>query len=155
MSVGKSITVNDIFNTWKLDLRENHNVRYLYKNRKEHIENLVTYLINTGVSLDDAKDLRNKVLLELTTAEGRKGKGRYKGWKENVLDDFDMIVSGMYVEIPTSPPQQHETINEMLEDEYIKEWAVKIFGDNEFAIRESQTIGTLLNSIAITEVYYN
>lgn len=134
-------TAEDIFNKWLGYLAKENNVRYLYKNRKEHIEILADFLLKSGIDFDDAKSLKYDVLNSLTTEEGRKGKGHYKGWKENVLSDFDAILADFYIDIP-------EQVNSefcLKDDKEIEEWAVGKFGNNSWAVCEAQTIGTALN----------
>jgi hypothetical protein len=91
------LSAQEVLKKWTSDVRQDISSRYTYGNRKEHIENLMGYLKMHDVDKDDAQFLKNKVVEVLVTEEGRKGKGKHKGWKENVENDFDDAIQQAYV----------------------------------------------------------
>lgn len=99
----------EIFTIWRNDLDGTE--RFLYKERKENIENLVNDLYNAGASIEDVRFLKNEVLVSLITKEGMKNTGKYKGWKDNVINDFDDVVTAVYLTNTLDSIRDLNTIN--------------------------------------------
>ena len=145
----KTYTADDVYNKWKclLDNPKEYSLvdKYDKHRRLEHIEVLVQWLIEYDIEFEQAKGLKNRVMLFLTTEEGRKGKGKHKNWKENTLTDFDKIVASMYMEDP-KPTKKKEIAVDPLRipaDNRIVEWANKKYPGNTLMITEAHRIGSI------------
>lgn len=93
-----NLTADDILQSWLNGLTKD-DTRYERKYRRENLEKLMRQFNNYGIPFEEAKSYKRKIMLAITTEEGRKNKGKYKGWKDDVLSDFDMAVCGEYVEL--------------------------------------------------------
>lgn len=149
----EKLTINDIINKWLYILKQEGGVRYLYRERKEHIEALISWFKQSGVSLEEAKTVKNQVLRSFITEEGIKGKGKYKGWKENILFDFDTILANYYVDFNQEKKVEKENPFYLKDDEIIKEWVVDKYGDYYNLIKETQTVGSDLFFKFVEEKY--
>ena len=89
---------DEIFRAWLALIRQSESSQYLYRDRKEHLEHLMEMLVAQGIDRLSASSLERKVIEGLVHSEGMKGQGRYKGWKENVKNDFEDAV--VYPMIP-------------------------------------------------------
>lgn len=140
MSKKIELTANDIFNKWVNYLKEEFKGRYIYKERKDHIGHLIYMLKTAQIAFDDAKTVRNNVMVALTTVEGRRGLKRYKGWKENVFSDFDSILADTYIEIDETAVKEAYD-----KDEDVVKWVNDKYGANDLLIAKAHEVGTLLN----------
>lgn len=124
----KKLDETEVFNRWLADVREDKGSRYTYEDRKEHIQTLMGYLTKYEIAQDDAQFLKKRVVEALVHEEGRKGKGKYSGWKENVEADFDdaiqrTYIPGLSVDIkPVRGAQEY--------DPRIVSWCKTRFGDH-------------------------
>jgi hypothetical protein len=109
------ITSEDLYLKWADEIRDDRELRYLHANREEVIDSLVCLFFNHKVSFEEAKTFENKVVRFLTTEEGRKGKGKYKGWSESVKEMFCMILSRYYVEKKASDPINKKPLSKLTE----------------------------------------
>ena len=91
-------SADDLFNKWLDEIKDDNELRYLHSNREEVLDILVNLFHHHEVPFDEAKTFVNKVTTVLTTQEGRKGKGKYKGWVESVQEMFHMLLSRYYIE---------------------------------------------------------
>lgn len=141
---------DDIFNKWQGELvRENPTEKYKYSERKDYIQDLADLFKAGGVEFDEAKMYRTQVLNALTTREGRKGVGRYKGWKENVLSDFDQIMADTYVEIDLEKNVDSDGNLKVSAvtieiDELISEWVMKKYGGNKYIMQKAHDPSSLV-----------
>jgi hypothetical protein len=86
-----------IFNAWKSDIEEKYGQRrFTSQMRDEIIGILFENFLEFGIELDDAKRFAGDVEKFMVTQEGAKGKGRYKGWTDNVEKDFDTALVNYY-----------------------------------------------------------
>jgi hypothetical protein len=136
---------NDIFNLLMMDIKTDNLSRYAHSNRDETLENLMNMFYDAKVDIEDARSYRRKVVEIMTTEEGRKGKGKYKGWTQAVEESFDCMLAKTYVKItprakgnpseaknngPTlMPGQMPVVIIKNGNDRYITAWAKNRFGD--------------------------
>ena len=119
-----------IFKSWLgYLLKEQPSDRYAEAMRVSHLEQLFLAFKNQGISMDDAEMFRNKAMIALTTEEGRKGKDKYKGWKEKALYDYDAICALAYsreeLGFDGSPVNMGEKVNN---DVNIESWAKEKYG---------------------------
>jgi len=132
---------DDIFNKWLGGLnRENITEKYKYSERKRYIQDLADLLKSGGVDFDEAKILRTQVLNTLTTREGRKGSGKYKDWKNNVLNDFDQIIADTYIDLDKNVDSDSDIKIDAATieiDELIKEWVLKKYDGNEYIMKKA------------------
>ena len=127
--------------------------------RQEHLETLAFMFTDSGIDYNAACGFKNDVVMILTTKEGRKGKGRYKMWKETVLRDFDAIFLEHYKILEEK--EQNTCItkpnNSILveTDEEINECLSQMFGFNCPADlqKRAHTVGDYLN-IKCLEIIY-
>lgn len=99
MEKEKTSSSEDIFNKWLGYLRtDGQDIRYLHRDRPDILSDLISQFVAGGISHDDAKDYKSQIVIALTTEEGRKGKGKYKGWKNHVEQDYITILATFYVE---------------------------------------------------------
>ena len=140
-------TANDAYNLWAGELSDigtySTQDRYDKHRRSEHIRYLASWLVDYGISHEEAKTLKNKVMLFLTTEEGRKGKGKHKNWKENTLADFDQIMAGTYMEKP-KPSVANITVDPLRIqlDKQIVKWAQDKYDGNSLVISEAHRIAS-------------
>ena len=96
----KKYSSEDVFNSWIGYLNsEANDTRYVHRERPELLDMLVGQLFGNKIPHDEAKGFRSRVVLALTTVEGRKGTGKYRGWKETVAEQYDGAVANFYVEL--------------------------------------------------------
>jgi len=109
--VSNEINADDIFNKWMHYLKtEAIDIRYLHRDRPEIISSLAYEFKSLKVDYDTAKSYKKRVMEALTTEEGRKGSGKYKGWKETATADFLSVLASYYVEI--EPEDKEESLYE-------------------------------------------
>jgi len=139
-------SIDDLFNKWKGYLRtEANDIKFLHKERPEILEYLVGLFFTNKIPFEDAKYYEKDVVIALTTAEGRKNVGRYKGWKDCVKEDYLAVLSNYYVENTEVAeeednrlkPKERESVK--AEDEHaryhldslaIKKWCQDKFGQS-------------------------
>lgn len=146
--MSETINVNDLLNEWKDILKqEDPYKRLCYAKRREHIELLVERLRMFAITFDEAKLLKQDVLRSLISKEGLKGKAQYKGWKENILDDFDSILAGSYLQDHKAPePIKEKTGIYLSLDIDISDWFLNKYNyQNEKALDEAHRIGSIIN----------
>ena len=80
----------DFFNKWTHYLSQEGSTWYSEKDRMDNLDMLISMFFNAGISRDEAESYRKKCMMRLTHEEGRKGNGKYKGWKEKVFNDFHL-----------------------------------------------------------------
>ena len=141
---------------------EAQDIRYTYKGQPEVIDQLVQMLKANGSSMEDASMLERKVMMALTTPEGRKGTGKYKNWRENVEMNFKGIVANYYVQIDDLEEEEdnriksastkkeevkHEKYRYHEHDERIALWARKKFGSaaTQSLVKETHLVFGQLN----------
>lgn len=150
-----------IFKSWFANVKNNYDIRYIRKERPELIEELVTTFYNIKIPYDEAIFFKKRVVNALTTKEGRKGNGKHKGWKENVEEDFELILAKVYVNIEKSDKDNvtdvNAKINKVLipEDEWIKAWLKDNFGENypKGLDKLAHTVGSSLNIDFMKDVF--
>lgn len=147
-------TADQIFDAWFFYIRENHDIRYIHRERPELVADLAYKFKKHNIDYDEAIMFTKKVVNKLTTEEGRKGNGKYKGWKECVEEDFKSALASEYVETEAKPEKESKTVykpknqkNIIKDDDLINAWLQHKFGDkypNE--IKElAHTVGSALN----------
>ena len=145
---------------------EAQEMRYTYKGQGDVIDSLVNMLKANGTSMEDASMLERQVMMALTTPEGRKGAGKYKGWKENVQETFKGIVANYYVQIDELDEEEdhrvkadyantkahfeatkHDKFRYHEHDERIAVWVRKKFGtaSTKALIKEAHLVFGILN----------
>lgn len=140
MSDQKEYAIDDIFNKWVGLLRTDlADIRYLHRERPEILEELFSMFKSSNISFEDAKYYRNKAVIALTTEEGRKGTGKYRGWKQTAEVDYDTILASFYVDIEIleetnimSKKSERSVISKDYypDSEIITEWAKDKWGQN-------------------------
>ena len=141
-------------NRWGAGIRDDRSSQYLYRDRKEHLELLMTYFIDNDISMEDADTsyIKRKVVETLVHSEGMKDKGKYKDWKKNVETEFDDWIQITYVPESTiklaSKPDYKQ-------DEDIVHWAKSKFGSDipPQILKECHTIGHSLYNLFVDEFY--
>ena len=90
----------DVFQAWTDEVnKEYKTAKYLYKERDDVLEMLVSSLKSwSEITIDDALSLKRKVKEFLVTEEGKKGKGKHKGWSETVETNYVAAVMRRYSE---------------------------------------------------------
>jgi len=142
------VNSDKIFNAWKYSLKEEGGGLYLYQNRRSHIEQLIEYFCNNGVDYETALTYKRDVLHSLTTKEGRKGKGKYKGWSENVVVDFEEALAFYYTD------KEGNLDDIVLErDSEISRWVDEKFNGNEKILIEAQKVGSFYYLKFIGDMY--
>jgi hypothetical protein len=148
-------SVDGIFKAWKSKIKdEDISAKYLASERKDYIEDLADMFKNAEVPYDEATFYREKAMISLTTVEGRKGKGKHKGWKEAVYDDFDCIMARYYIPPDLLYPKDVKLAS--LEDKEpwmtyqdidgsVKKWLTEKYGFSEAKYKFACTIGHVLN----------
>ncbi len=164
-------SIDDIFNKWVGVLRQDQDDRYTHKARPTFLGWLFADLIKYKIPYEDAKLLKRQVFNALITDEGKKGKGRHKGWPEAVNSDFDAILADMYIEGATDEEREemldkrqlskapeiahvssHETC--IPYDLRIREWCLKTFpGCTEGIVTEAHRVGSILNMQFLEHVF--
>jgi hypothetical protein len=151
----------DVFNKWaKYISSEDKADRYAHNRREAYLEDLCAMLKEYDIEFEDAKSLKHRVMIILTTEEGRKGKGAHKGWKETVFDQFDQVLADYYVENTGAGVVDAHTFtqtSQYIEDEDIMEWVANRFGEKCPAdlISKAHTVGHQLNILFLEETYVN
>jgi len=118
-------SAEQIFESWFFCLRDNPETRYANKHRLEWVTELAQAFKINEISYDEALGYLSQVVIKLTTEEGRKGKGKHKGWKECVAEDFKAALAHEYVETKISTPQKTEVLpfdGQIPEDKWIMAW---------------------------------
>ena len=144
---------NELFKGWMALIRQDRSARYTYENRREHLEELMDMFQSNGVEIDEAATYKSKVVKALVTEEGLKGKGKHKGWRENVENDFEDIIQLTY-----NPLVKEQITKRKLDykpDDEIIKWAKAKFGDGvpQPVLRDCHVIGHSLNMWFINDFY--
>lgn len=152
-----------LFNKWKKRIKQ-EDIAFMYKaeEREGYLELLVKAFKGAGLDLADASMFRNDVMTALTTVEGRKGKGKYKGWKEQVVTDFEEMLADYY--IPDSVFEPEDIKKASLEDKEpwmtmqdfhgkIKQWLTDKYGFTESKYKLACTTGHTLNIEFMQDVF--
>lgn len=136
-----------VFNAWAKRLKDKGISRFLKSERQELIEDLVDLFYKNKIDIETAQLYKNKVKELLVTLEGKKGKGKYKGWNENVVIDYDAVLSEYYLEQENKTKEKPSDINILPENELINEWGQKRFGElfNQEISLMCHTIGHIYN----------
>jgi len=147
------MNARDIFAIWREDLDGTN--RFLYKERKDNIENLVSDLYGAGVPIEEVRFLKNDVMTTLITRDGMKNTGKYKGWKDNVSNDFDTIVASIYL---TSTLDSLRNLNKINSKHHIKmnqtiiNWLYNQYSYvSKRMLAEAHTPGSFLNSVFLRD----
>jgi len=116
-------TADQVFKSWKGELiTMGRTDRYLKDERPRLLEDLAEVFFKWGISLDEALSFKREAMLALTTEEGRKGKGKHKGWKELALSDFEDIINKAYISKSTNSTASLKYV--IPHDSLIEEWVV-------------------------------
>lgn len=148
----RKFTADEILKAWLAKIRQDKTSQYLYRDRKEHLEHLMVMLTAQEVEMDDVIALKRHVVAGLVHAEGMKGQGRYKGWKENAETDFDDAVQIAYnselINMTTSSKPDYK------QDPEIVSWVTKKFGNNipPSVLKDCHTIGHSLYFLYFEDV---
>jgi hypothetical protein len=157
----------ELFNVWFDQVTKEYQYgRFLFNNRAEILEALLESFRDNNISIDEARVYKNKVISTLVTKEGAKGQGKYKGWRETVSKDFDVMLVEMYESVikkPTVAPKAEEPKNPTLMDmikkpipkqPLIEVWGKVTFGNlwNDKMSDEAHTFGTALFNTFFTNV---
>jgi len=164
VSQPKTYGAEELFNKWVGSLIDNPEMRYLGVERQGFVQRLITMFYANNIEQEDAAMYKRKVVDALTTPEGRKGKGRYKGWKETVEESFTANLANVYVADLTEQQLQNAqgnmvkirdgkqavsaTITPVFTipvDNRIVEWVRKSYGDNANIMSETHRVGSLMN----------
>jgi hypothetical protein len=163
------ITIDDLFNKWLGMLRENQAIRYTHSDRPALVEELVSMLHIHNIDYQEAKFLKKKVVSALTTEEGRKGNGRYKGWVQAVETDYDAILANIYIDQGNIEEAQKNKLKlhtkkdgeiepsvfYLPDNKIIEAWCRHKYGKDvrKSIIREAHRIGSSLNQSFQCEVF--
>ena len=147
-----SVDHGRIYNSILAKVVENYGRLGLYpaSNRKEALALLVQSFYERGVSYEDAKSYKRRVMRDFITKDGIKfsnKKGhRYFGWLDNLEMDFDFALESSY-ELPPVQQQSEtvifkEAVNDFMLDrnEKITEWVIENYGNNESLISQAHDI---------------
>jgi len=149
-----SFSAREVFDKWLGTVQEDASLRYLGVNRKPVLDELAQMLFVANVDYSEAKMLSREVVNKLTTEEGRKGKGKYKGWAQTVEEDFRIALASYFVEvdIKTSRP---ETTDSLPNDELITAWGLNKFGElwDDRLSNMAHQVGSPLNLEFMSEVF--
>ena len=154
MSNKKNAT--DVFNFWMSEVKDDALIRFSHSHRDEATELLMGLMFDAGIDIEEARSYRRKVIEFMTTDEGRKGKGKYKGWVKAVEESFDCSLAKIYVKITprvkevavvSQAPKFGTNLIKNGNDKYIKAWCKHHFGatyTDELCFM-AHTIGSGLN----------
>ena len=140
-----------LFNAWVVYHDEELKSRFLGEERKEVILDLVESFKGHDVPYEEAKGFLRRVVMFMTTKDGRKGRGKYKGWSEAVENCYKKTLAEVYV-LPNLT-KYVTPVEEIDRDEAIVEWATKKFGNNQKVIDKSHEIGSSLNAQFLAEYF--
>lgn len=145
-STGNKMDREGVFKFWLSVIRSDKALRYKYGERKKHIQNLISGLLDNDISQDDAEFLKRRVVEALVTKEGMSDKGEYKGWKKNAEEDFDDAIQQGYVGAKIRKKKELESSFD--EDPIVVRWCKDTFGNDVdlFTIKEAHTPFTVLRS---------
>lgn len=91
------LSAEDCFIAWKVKIKQElEKARYLKSERIEILDELAQGLYENGVDYDEAKWLTKKVQDHLVTKEGKKDSGKYKGWMNNVKEEYTKALVDYY-----------------------------------------------------------
>lgn len=125
-----SLTTSQIINHWKVEVAKNYgSSRFTSSARLDILNMLFESLINNNINLEDASFLKREVDKFLVTDEGRKGKGRHKGWGDNVEMEFDNLLVEYYQNNSPIPKREYGTYPILDKHELITQWAIDKFGE--------------------------
>tara|TARA_R100000951_G_C2628563_1_gene176872 strand:- start:158 stop:715 length:558 start_codon:yes stop_codon:yes gene_type:complete len=92
----RTMSGDEVFISWKSQVKEIGKVRYTAVERKEQLDELCEMFLEFGVDFDEAKSYKKRILEFMVTKEGMKGNGKHKGWKEATEEDFVGLLVGWY-----------------------------------------------------------
>ena len=147
MPNANNFTSEQAFSKWKGYLLTVQDERYVRRERRVHLAMLAETMQLCGISYEDAVAFRYRAMMEITTDEGRKGKGKHKGWKENCLEDFDALMANQYVNLETLIGNGGDMtrISPFTPDSDIKAWVDKKFNGNSEILKQAHVIGNMYN----------
>lgn len=152
MSKDREVDIDDIFNRWVGDVTDygqDRGAMYSKSNRRENIDRLFSRFKLYGVSHDDAKFLKRRVIKELVREDGRKAAGkkndRLGTWEPNASLDYDNALLEYY-----NPNAGLEIENVVFKNSSfqipkngnIVEWVKNKYGDNEQIIEEAHNVNS-------------
>jgi len=158
----KEATPDQLFDMWISYLREEGTDRYKNSERTRHIFELIEMFKYSGMTYEECKMYYNKVLDALCHDEGKKGKGKYKGWKETVETDFNACLASTYIEkLPKNDVDEaiSRTFNNLKKsmdfNEDIEQWVNEKFGTDftESLIEDAHIFDSLLNIKYLEEMF--
>jgi hypothetical protein len=85
-----------IYLRWLKEVKEEGINRFLRNNRKDLLEPLALSFLQNNIPFDEARRYSNEIKKVLVTLKGQKGSGKYKGWAENVVNDYLVLLSEIY-----------------------------------------------------------
>ena len=165
--MSNSFSSEELFNVWFDKVTKEYQFgRFLFNNRAEILEVLLESFRDNNISVDEARVYKNRVISTLVTKEGSKGQGKYKGWKETVSKDFDVMLVEMYESVikpelkeETKQDSSQSTLMEMIKKPIPKQplidiWGKVAFGNmwNEQMSNEAHTFGTALFNTFFNDV---
>lgn len=111
------LSSQDIFDLWRIQLKEDGANRFLYKERMEHIDSLVNMFKNANVDLIEAKRFSKKVVDVLVTKEGRTEKQKkHKGWSATVEKNYNDSLLAAYVDIDKLQEIPQKEVTQSIQD---------------------------------------
>lgn len=86
-----------LFNRWARSIIDGYErERFSAENRDDCIIDLVNIFIDGGVSYNTVHGYAPKLVKILVTKEGQKGMGKYKGWPEAIVRNYDLLLLEKY-----------------------------------------------------------
>ena len=170
----KIFGADELFNKWLGSLVDSPDMRYLGAERQGFVEHLILTFHASGIDQDEASTYKRRVVDALTTPEGRKGKGRHKGWKETVEESFVATLANIYIADLTDKQIKDAKGNMIVnkrsgkdpvsventsaftisEDNRIVEWVRNKYGGNLDITNEAHRIGSLMNIEFLQDNYF-
>jgi hypothetical protein len=122
-----SYSFQDIFNKWAKPIASDPDIRYKHTPREEILDDLVVALKAHEIDYDEAKSRKDTVIKFLTTEEGRKGKGKHKGWVNTIEEQYLGALAFYYIEDKEIP--KAEPVEEIEIYPIITNWSKGFFGE--------------------------
>lgn len=168
MSEKIQLSAEQVFVAWKNYVsKEIGKLKYTQEERLEILEELCMNYRKYGVAYDDAEFLRKKFMEFVVTKEGMKGNGRYKGWKERALEDYDSCLIKYYDEdieqVEVEKPKEMGKSKEdygifpyLPRNVVVVDWSKRKFGDSwsESICLECHKICSDFNNLFCDEVLF-
>jgi hypothetical protein len=149
----ETLSITDVFNKWQAHILKDGFSRFSYSSREPQLKILAEYLVDYGVSFEDAKALKRQVIAALMTEDGMKKKNKHKNgnWLMNTERDFDAIMADYYIADPVAKTTVKTDYKQKVE---IVEWVKTKFGSdvNAQVIREAHQIGNVLNNMYFNDL---